>query len=232
MNYLVEAPMRNSKVLVFDVETSGLLPQKPRYSNAPIPITEYPHILQLSFAIYDIINKQLVRTYDTYIKVDGSVVISDYISKLTGITPEICNHSGKNILDVLKEFYQAYIECDVIVAHNIDFDEKMILVELERNRPQIIKQIPECMILFNKMYEGIQGKERYCTMRKGASLCNIMMEPKTPGKSAMTKWPKLAELYAKLFNGEVVDGMHNSIVDVMACLRCYLLIRHNIQMEK
>ena len=34
------------------------------------------------------------------------------------------------------------------------------------------------------------------------------------------------ELYAKLFEGATVEGLHNSMVDVLTCLRCYLKMRH------
>lgn len=228
MNYKIEAPpMKRNNILVFDVETTGLLPRKPRGSIAPIPISEYPHIIQLSFALYDVNNKSLIRSYDSYVKMEKTVVIGEYVSKLTGITNEICNNKGNDIMDVLKNLHDAYTECDVIVAHNIDFDEKMVLVEIERNREQIINKAPECMTLFNKLYEQVNGLTRYCTMRKGTTLCNIMSTTSVAGRPPSLKWPKLAELYAKLFTGEIVDGMHNSMVDVLACLRCYLQMRHN-----
>ena len=229
----VQQMVNSSKVLVFDVETTGLLPQKPRNSTQQIPLSEYPHIIQLSFAVYDLNNNRLVRTYDSYVKIDATIEINEYVSKLTGITRDICNNSGNRITDVLHEFYLAYMECNAIVAHNMDFDEKMILVELERHQEQMIQLIPDyTTTLFNKVREEAIGIERYCTMRKGITLCNIMVESKIPGKPARAKWPKLAELYAKLFDGEIVDGMHNSMVDVMACLRCYLKMRHGYHMEK
>ena len=124
------------------------------------------------------------------------------------------------------------MECKAIIAHNMDFDEKMILIEFERNKEKMMKLVPDYTALFNKTQEQMNGVERYCTMRKGITLCNIMVESKIPGKPARAKWPKLAELYAKLFDGETVDGMHNSMVDVMACLRCYLKMRHGYIMEK
>ena len=34
------------------------------------------------------------------------------------------------------------------------------------------------------------------------------------------KYPKLMELHQHLFD-EIPDGLHNSMVDVLACLRCY-----------
>ena len=226
MNFTVSAPIRKKTVLVFDVETSGLLPKKDKSNPNHIPIEAYPHILQLSYALYDISSNQLLDKYDTYINVKKEVEISDKITELTGITRRSCN-KGVSIGEALTNFYKAYISSDVIVAHNIDFDKKMILVELERNRPEIIKNAPECMTIFNSTYEELNGVEHYCSMRKGTVITNIIVPSKYPGKPPSLKWPRLNELYAKLFDGETVDGLHNAMVDVLVCLRCYMKMRHN-----
>ena len=226
MNFTVSAPIRKKTILVFDVETSGLLPKKDKTNPNHIPVEAYPHILQLSYAKYDISTNQLVETYDTYIKVKKEVEISDTITALTGITRRHCN-KGSSIMDAISQFYQAYITSDVIVAHNIDFDKKMILVELERNRQEFIQNSPECMTIFNSTYEELNGVEHYCSMRKGTVITNIMVPSKYPGKPPSLKWPRLNELYAKLFDGETVDGLHNAMVDVLVCLRCYMKMRHN-----
>lgn len=226
MNFTVSAPIRKKTVLVFDVETSGLLPKKDKTNSNHIPVEAYPHILQLSYALYDISSNKLLDTYDTYIKVKKEVEISDKITELTGITRKDCI-KGVSIIEALTEFYKAYITADIIVAHNIDFDKKMILIELERNRQTIIRSYPECTTIFNSTYEELNGVEHYCSMRKGTIITNIMVESKFPGKPPSLKWPRLNELYAKLFNGETVDGLHNAIVDVLVCLRCYMKMRHN-----
>jgi hypothetical protein len=41
------------------------------------------------------------------------------------------------------------------------------------------------------------------------------------------KWPKLSELYFAMFH-ENPDGLHNSMMDVLVCLRCYLKMRHRL----
>ena len=41
------------------------------------------------------------------------------------------------------------------------------------------------------------------------------------------KKPKLIELYKHLFNNKEVDGLHNSMMDVLVCLQCYLKMRHD-----
>lgn len=227
MNITVAAPIRKKTVLVFDVETSGLLPKKDKSNPNHIPVEDYPYILQLSYALYDISSNKLLDTYDKYINVKNEVEISDKITDLTGITRRSCN-KGVSMVDALIQFYKAYINSEIIVAHNIEFDKKMILIELERNRQEIIRISPECMTIFNSTYEELNGVEHYCSMRKGTIITNIIVPSKYPGKPPSLKWPKLNELYAKLFDGETVDGLHNAIVDVLVCLRCYMKMRHNV----
>ena len=226
LTFSVPPPTYRRRFLVFDVESTGLLPNSRRGTTTAVPITAYPHILQLSFAIYDLSQKQVIRKYDAYIDIPDDVVISEFVTNLTGISKEKCKTEGKPIVEVLEQFYEAYMFCEGIVAHNMDFDEKMISVELERNRPAIMEKAPYCFMTFNPMYEKVQGIERYCTMRKGTDMCNILVESKMPGRPPSKKWPKLNELYAKLFDGGTVEGLHNSMIDVLTCLRCYLKMRH------
>jgi DNA polymerase III epsilon subunit-like protein len=240
MNSSVQAPIRKRFQLVFDVETTGLLP-KP---NRCLSISDYPYITQVSFVIYDLVDCKIVQTFDSYIDIESHVVISDEVSALTGITRELCREKGRPIVNVLLDLYDAYHTCDGIVGHNLDFDVKMILIEMERHLEEILDRNKQCCHLFQPLYEELRGLERYCTLRKGTSLCNIVIEPAAAAVSEQTheqtsdeektskyaprkKWPRLAELYVALFGGEVPEGLHNALVDVKACLRCYLKMRHN-----
>uniref|UniRef100_A0A6C0I349 Exonuclease domain-containing protein n=1 Tax=viral metagenome TaxID=1070528 RepID=A0A6C0I349_9ZZZZ len=225
MNNIVAAPKRSRYQLVFDVETTGLLPKQSKL-NPQLTINDYPHITQLSFVLYDIVEKKVIQTFDNFIQLPSTVQISDEVTKITGITWDICNQ-GIPIVDALIEFYKAYSICDGIVAHNLDFDEKVIMIELERNVESIVEIEPRCLSLFRSVFEELKGMERYCTMRKGSALCNILVEPTQDGKVPRVKWPKLSELYVKLFQEPAPEGLHNAMVDVTACLKCYLKMRHN-----
>ena len=224
----IPPPVYKNRFLIFDVETNGLLPKSSK-NGIPTPITDYPHILQLSYAIYDYSQKKVIKKYNAYIDIDDSVDIPEKVIEITGITRDICKEKGKPIAEVLEKFYEAYMFCQILVAHNITFDEKMISIELERNRPTLMKKSPYCFMTFNPTYEEVHGIERYCTMRKGTDLCNILVESKIEGRPPNKKWPRLNELYAKLFDGETVNGLHDSMVDVLVCLRCYLKMRHGFQ---
>ena len=88
---------------------------------------------------------------------------------------------------------------------------------------------PYCFHTFNSTFESVHGIQRFCTMKKGTDLCNIIVESKMPNGKPRKKWPKLNELYQHLFPGQEVKGFHNSMIDVLACLRCYLKMRHNYE---
>jgi DNA polymerase III epsilon subunit-like protein len=207
-----------NKLLVFDVETTGLLPKNVKLS--PLSIGEFPHILQFSYLLYDVDKNDIIQTTDNYIKVDSNVVISPKITELTGITREKCN-DGISILNALKEFYDLYSRSDVIVSHNMNFDRAMVLVELCRYREAITNTIPYIFTLFNKSHMDRCEMEMYCTMEHGVNVCNIMVESKTnPGKP-YKKWPRLIELYEHLFDYRP-ENLHNSYIDSLLCLRCYL----------
>jgi hypothetical protein len=202
---------------------------KQKQNGPRLTIDDYPHILQLSFVIYDLNESKITKSYDAYVKINSNIDVSDKITELTGITKDICKKKGVPIVTILKEFYDAYVNCDVLVAHNmVKFDIEMIKIEIERNRAEILSTFPCVFTTFNDTYEKIHNIERYCTMYKGISICNILVESKIPGKPPTKKYPRLLELYQHLFVGETANGLHDSMVDTLVCLRCYLKMRHNI----
>ena len=248
MNRVIQAPYRRRRFLVFDTETTD----RPKKG---APIESQPYITQLSFVIYDIAERRIVRSYDSYVNIPQDVVITEFITDLTGATREKCD-GGKKIVEVLRAFYDAYVWCDGLVAHNIDFDIEMIEIEILRNRDAILAYAPYCLSIFNSTYEKINRVDRFCTMKRGTKLCGIKTTNVTPEntnnnssnidsnstmhpalrgvlentvvvetKPARNKWPRLVELYESLFQ-EKPSGLHNSMVDVLVCLRCYVKMRH------
>ena len=230
MNTIVTAPHRRRMFLVFDVETTGLLPKQKRgqESGTGPTIEQYPHILQLGFVLYDLETRTIQQRYDSYVKVPDSVVIDPYITTLTGINKAMCDTQGRPITTVLNDFFQAYRLCDGLIAHNLEFDTKMVLVEVERNQAALIERgFAECLLMFQPMHEKVRNIDRYCTMRKSINLCNILVA--NDRGETRRKFPKLVELHKHLFGGEAPANLHNAMADVEACLRCYLKMRHNIE---
>jgi hypothetical protein len=96
------------------------------------------------------------------------------------------------------------------------------------------------MNIFNLLYEQNMGIRSFCTMMSSIKLCAIKVEKETPPvqisnqttntettkeitkeKKTYNKWPKLSELHKHLFHEEAT-GLHNSMMDVLVCLKCYL----------
>ena len=220
MTTFIEKPNRR-RVMIFDVETTGLLPR----DRTGIPLTELPHILQISFVIFDTQYWRVVKSVDFHINVPSTVEISPLITELTGITREKCD-SGTTILNALLEFQKEYMLCNMIVAHNIQFDREMIRVEMERNREQILTF--DTNMVFHAEYEKSVNKEIYCTMQMGRNVCKIVSLTKT-GKTYF-KSPKLIELYEHLFGMSPKD-LHNSLVDTYVCLRCFVKLRFKFDLS-
>jgi DNA polymerase-3 subunit alpha len=207
--------------LLFDVETTGLLPKTK--TDPPVYIT------QLSFALYDIKHNQLVKTYNAFIKIPDEVNISEKITQITGIDREKLNKEGLDIVEVLQQFYDAYCSADIIVAHNLDFDSKVMEIEANRNYERLPNKenAPHVVWMFDSVYTKLANIEMKCTMKMSKQLCNI---ERVNSRGPYIKFPTLCELYEKLFHTKP-ENLHNSMMDVLVCLRCYLKMVHNIEIS-
>jgi DNA polymerase III epsilon subunit-like protein len=197
------------KVLVFDTETTGL----PTERNASfLDVEKWPHIVQLSYVVYDTIEKSIVKIVDAIISVDTSkVTISNESIAIHGITPEICHEKGIPIKEVLLDFNETMQSVDFIIGHNISFDKRIIMVECIRQK-----------MMQKFTINGIKKKE-FCTMKLGTEICKLEKTNPNTGEKYF-KFPTLGELYHHLFQINAPAQLHNAYVDVLVCLRCYLLM--------
>lgn len=201
---------------LFDTETTGLIPTSlpPLGQMTDELLKTYPYITQLSVIVYDLYKKMIVSYYNTYINIPQDVVISKEITELTGVTREKCN-AGVNIVKALNIFYDIYKKCDILVAHNMQFDSQMIRIECRRHYTKI-PYIKMTKMFYNSDMNNVHV---YCTMLEGKMYCSL------------NKRPRLQELYELLFEEDFENyevPLHNSLVDTLVCLRCYLKIGHDI----
>ena len=132
---------------------------------------------------------------------------------------EFLNKNGIHIIPVLKEFNDYLDKCDLVVGHNISFDKRLIFVEclrhkIDQNFTKFVNNQKIC-------------KPEYCTMKNSTQFCEIIKLSKT--NKTYIKQPKLIELYSKLFlNEPVPKQLHNSLIDILCTLRCYLKYVNNI----
>jgi DNA polymerase III epsilon subunit-like protein len=206
--------------IILDTETTGLIPkdmpQLGLISDEDLT-TKYPYITQISFIVYDNYDKKIAEYYNEYIRIPDHVEISDKVTEITGITREKCN-AGINIIKALNELFNAYMKCGRIVAHNMWYDSRMIRLECRRH----FRKLP--YLQMSKMFYKSDNNHVniLCTMQDGRKFC------------ALKQWPKLANLYKIMFNEDVEKygiPLHNSLVDVLVCLRCYLKIYLDVEIE-
>ncbi|GAA4361239.1 hypothetical protein GCM10023185_28180 [Hymenobacter saemangeumensis] len=190
-------PNLQEQYLVFDTETNGL----PRDWKAPVTDTDnWPRLVQLAWAVYDQHGQVLERRCHI-IRPEG-FVISEDAALIHGVTQERALREGVRLSEVLDAFVQRLHVAELLVAHNIAFDAKIIGAELYRaSRPM-----------------RLDKKSQLCTMQVSTSYCRL------PGRYGSYKWPTLTELHTVLFD-RGFDGAHDALVDVDACARCFFELR-------
>ncbi len=183
---------KSIQYLFFDTETTGL----PNNYDAPSSdLQNWPRLVSLSWIITDELGNVLKK--QDYIVYPDSFSIPIQASKLNGITTERAKAVGHPIKNILDLFMSDYSHSTYVVGHNIAFDKKIIGAELIRSGNQDI----------------MDSKISYCTMESTVNFCKI------PGYLTY-KFPKLQELYKKLFGKEFEDA-HNSLADVSATVECF-----------
>lgn len=114
--------------LFFDTETTGL----PKNFNAPISdFNNWPRLVQLAWLLYDSEGKLIIKR-ESVIKPKG-FRIPKGSSDVHGITTEYALSKGRDLIDVLDEFKAQCEKSKLLIAHNMNFDAKVMGAEFLRN---------------------------------------------------------------------------------------------------
>ena len=180
--------------LFLDAETTGL----PNNYNAPSSDVEnWPRLVQIAWILTDQ-NGNRVNIRNFIIKPeDFTIPIAS--SNIHGITTQKAKEEGTLIKEVLAVFLMDFNKATYIVGHNVEFDKKIVGAELVRLG----------------MRDVLDTKISYCTMQASIDLCKI---PSSYGYGY--NFPKLQELYKKLFGTEF-DDAHNAMSDIEATEKCF-----------
>lgn len=188
--------------LIFDTETNGF---PPNYN-----------MTQLAFALLDE-NFKVIDQYQTVIKPKGWIVkdVAWYLENgyseseaqkkggfftENNISTKRCEEEGIDVFIALRRFQEALKKSKYKIAHNIKFDNGIILKEMKDNEvtPQLF-----------------QFKKQFCTMKSTIKYVGAINRWGKPGK-----WPSLSELHIKLF-GKDFEGAHDAMDDVKALANCF-----------
>lgn len=132
------------RIAILDTETTGL----PIHRRAPLD--KQPYIIE--YAVAHIDKGKITKKFSTLIK--PPVGISDEITKILGLTDDDLKDAPTfaQCVELVKESMDA----DVLIAHNLPFDESLLSFELARNGVEV--QLPKLRICTAQLYYDEYGK--------------------------------------------------------------------------
>lgn len=179
------------KAFIFDTETTW-------FTTKWWSIDEQPYIVQFAWIFGEISKENWFKELDRInVKVKPRISIPFASSQVHWIYDKDVENSPY-IEEVVDSFLKFLNSADVVVWHNIEFDEEILRNELER--------------IWRKW--DYQPSKSICTMRGSTDYCQLQW------RWISYKAPKLNELHLKLF-GERFGWAHDAIVDVEATVRCF-----------
>ncbi|MFA5109094.1 MAG: 3'-5' exonuclease [Patescibacteria group bacterium] len=183
--------------LFFDTETTGL----PRNYQAPLDdFLNWPRIVQIAWSLYDAAGNHW-ESQNYIIRPDGFVIPPE-VTKIHRISQERALKEGVALRSALEHFLRDVSAASFLVAHNIDFDEKIVGAELCRE----------------KLANPVAAANKICTMKTSVAFCKI------PSSRGGYKWPNLTELYTCLFKTDFPEA-HDASFDVKACAECFFELK-------
>lgn len=180
------------RIFVFDTETTGFIDKKE--SN----LDKQPRIIQFAGILGEIENDSFKELEKVNIMINPGVPIPFWASQVHHIY-DIDVQNAKKIDEVIDIILYHINTPDVVIGHNIEFDDEMIRLELKR---------------LNREFD-YHPRQILCTMKQTVDFCQLI------GNGERFKYPKLWELHKKLF-WEYFTWAHDALVDVEATLKCFI----------
>ena len=208
--HLWGTPFENVKLFI-DTETTGL----PLNDNLPYTdLKNWPYLVQVALIIEDD-NYGILAKRNIILKPNG-YTIPESATKIHGISNERAVKNGEDRDKVISFLDLALYKSDIIIGHNVSFDLNVIKSEIIR-----IKGIENA--LFEKKKHIVID-----TMKMGSNICKIPNLSFHTRLSLPNKYPKLDELYYKLFNKHF-NNQHDAMADVQAAYDCYYELKRKSQ---
>jgi len=183
--------------IVFDTETTGLPVRKDVFGNFYDPSLlhcyEGARLVQLGYIVLDRDNN-VVKKNSIIVKPDKFKIEN---SEIHGITHNMAENVGRDVVSVLEEFTRDLEGCDTLVAHNMKFDYSIVTSEMYRAG-------------LKDMVREFGRKKLYCTMSEAKRLYKLQ------------KNPRLVELFSLLHDGRKWRQVHDALDDAECCMYCYI----------
>ncbi|MEO9868882.1 DNA polymerase III subunit alpha [Ekhidna sp.] len=180
--------------LIFDTETTGL----PHNKSAPVEeLDNWPRLVQIAWQLHDHSGK-LLSIGNHIVKPEGFTIPFN-AEKIHGISTKHALEVGEDLSEVLDKFSEDVKKAEVLVGHNIEFDNKIIGAEYLRTKK-------DNLLAEAKNIDTSISTKEFCQLQGGIG--------------GRLKMPKLIELYEKLF-GEGFGDAHDAAYDVDATAKAF-----------
>ncbi len=182
-------------ILFFDTETTNFLNGKLDYNHP-----DQARVVQIGALMVD----DQAADYPEIMRLDVVLDVSDAnfsegAVKIHGITKEFSRTFGVNENATYDIFLNMIEVSDMCVAHNSDFDTKMIRYQMQR-------------LSGDEKFDPFAGRNVYCTMKALAPVLKLPPKGRNPGFG----WPNLTEA-CQIALGREPTNAHNAIGDVLDC---------------
>lgn len=189
----MKADLQN--VLVLDCETTGLPEKNAQWD---VDFMGFPHIVQLAWLMNGVEKNFIIKPQGWEIPLAAT--------EIHGISTARAISEGENFAFVAGEFIVDCTKAELLIGHNVYFDISIVKANIMRDMGREFYDKSEADAALFK------GK-RIDTMMKTIKFVGIQFP-----NSTRCKFPKLEELYFKLFNESF--PAHDALEDVRAVYRC------------
>jgi DNA polymerase III epsilon subunit-like protein len=180
-------------ICVIDIETDGL-PEKKFIIGSNEPWFKFPNIIQIAWVLMDV-DGTVYKKSSELVNFPGIQRTNAF--DINQLSIELIKQIGSQPSDVYKKLNNDIRYSKYVVCHNVDFDIPIIKSELKKYNIQNL----------------LDSKSYICTMKESTIYCDLY---DSYGKR---KYPKLKELYFKLFGYEIEQN-HNAESDVLLTAKC------------
>ena len=165
--------------LIFDTETTGL----PHNKSAPVEdLDNWPRLVQLAWQLHGA-QGNLISTGNHIVRPDGFTIPFN-AEKVHGISTARALEIGEDLQEVLEHFSSAVEQADVLIGHNIEFDNKILGAEYLRTKKANV----------------LEGAKNIDTAQATKDFCQLQ-----GGLGGGVKAPKLVELYRRARSRSVLS---------------------------
>jgi DNA polymerase III epsilon subunit-like protein len=158
--------------LFFDTETNGL----PKNMKAPMTeIDNWPRVIQLAWSLRDVDGKVIAERCNLIIP-DGWEIPKEKFWIDNGYATETNQFHGYHMAAELRIFAEALNRCELLIAHNMDFDHPVLGAEMIRYGVRAERRV-----------------DKFCTMKSTTTLVGAK------NSRGGVKWPNLTDLHTFCF---------------------------------